>query len=83
MAPLVLLGWGASIGGLVGPSIDAAENTESLSALIEAAIKSGQIVVIAETRTITETGIAQEIIKSSIGDYNDVDVAKRDSAIFS
>jgi hypothetical protein len=75
IAPLVLLGWGASIGGVVGASIGAAENAKPLSALIEDAIASGQIVVVAETRTETETTIAQEIIKGSIGDYKDVDAA--------
>lgn len=73
IAPLVLLGWGASIGGVVGASIGAAENAKPLSALIEDAIASGQIVVVAETRTEAETKIAQDIIKGSIGDYKDVD----------
>ena len=73
IAPLVLLGWGASIGGLVGASIGAAENAKPLSALIEDAIASGQTVVVAETHTKAETAIAQEIIKDSIGDYKDVD----------
>lgn len=75
IAPLVLLGWGASIGGVVGASIGAAENAKPLSALIEDAIASGQIVIVAETRTAAETTIAQEIIKGSIGDYKDVDAA--------
>jgi hypothetical protein len=75
IAPLALLGWGASIGGMVGASIGAAENAKPLSALVEDAIKSGQIVVVTETRTSDETTIAQEIIKGSIGDYKDVDAA--------
>jgi hypothetical protein len=76
IAPLALLGWGASIGGLMGASIGAAKNTRSLSALIDDAIISGQIVVVAETQTDEEKIIAQEIIKDSIGDYNDVDAEK-------
>jgi hypothetical protein len=75
IAPLALLGWGATIGGVVGASIGAAENTKPLSALIEDAIANGQIVVVAETLTAEETAIAQEIIKGSIGDYKDVDAA--------
>ena len=75
IAPLVLLGWGASLGGIVGASIGAAENTKSLSTLIEDAIKIGQIVVVAETLTEEETKIAQEIVKGSIGDYKDVNAA--------
>lgn len=72
IAPLVLLGWGASIGGVVGASIGAAENAKPLSALVEDAIKSGQIVVVVETHSEAETAIAQEVIKASIGDYKDV-----------
>lgn len=75
IAPLVLLGWGASIGGVVGASIGAAENAKSLSALIEEAIAKGHIVVMAETHTASETTIAQQIIKDSIGDFKDVDAA--------
>lgn len=75
IAPLVLLGWGGSIGGVVGASIGAAENTKPLSALIEDAIASGHIVVVAETLTAAETTSAQEIIKGSIGDFKDVDAA--------
>lgn len=75
IAPLVLLGWGAGIGGLVGATLGAAENAKPLSALVEDAIKSGQLVVVAETRTEEETRIAQEIVKASIGDYKDVDAA--------
>lgn len=72
IAPLVLLGWGASIGGLVGASIGAAENKKPLSALVEDAIKNGQIVLVVETRTAAEKTISQELIKDSIGDYKDI-----------
>lgn len=73
IAPLVLLGWGASIGGLIGASIGAVKNTRSLSALIDEAIRSGQIVVVAKTNTNDERANAQKIIKNSIGDYNDIE----------
>ena len=75
IAPLVLLGWGASIGGLMGATIGAAKNAKSLSALIEDAIANGQVVIVAKTLTQEETDIAQKIIKDSIGDYKDVDMA--------
>ncbi|ABE55541.1 conserved hypothetical protein [Shewanella denitrificans OS217] len=75
IAPLVLLGWGASIGGVVGASIGAAENKKPFSALIEDAIKNGQVVLVVEARTAAEKTIAQELIKDSIGDYKDSDTA--------
>jgi len=72
LAPLVLLGWGVSIGGVMGASIGAADNAKPLSALIEDAIKNGQIVLVVETLTVAEKTIAQKIIKDSIGDYKDI-----------
>tara|TARA_R110001583_G_scaffold9433_13_gene44820 strand:+ start:551 stop:1096 length:546 start_codon:yes stop_codon:yes gene_type:complete len=76
IAPLALLGWGASVGGMLGASIGATENKKPFSALIEDAIKNGQIVVVVETQTAAEKAIAQELIKVSIGDYKDVDSEK-------
>jgi hypothetical protein len=73
IAPLVLLGWGASVGGVVGASIGASENEKPFSALIEDAIKNGQIVLVVETRTAAEKTIAQDLIESSIGDYKDIE----------
>lgn len=61
IAPLVLLGWGASVGGLAGASIGAAENR--------------QIVLVVETRTAAEKTIARKLIKDLIGDYKDIDTA--------
>lgn len=76
IAPLALLGWGASIGGLGGAAIGAAENARPLSALIEDAITSGQIVIVAKALTEDETTVAREIIKDSIGDYKEVDASE-------
>jgi hypothetical protein len=73
IAPLVLIGWGASIGGFIGASIGAVKNSRSLSASIDKAIRSGQIVVVAKTNTNDERTIARKIIKNSIGDYNEVE----------
>ena len=75
IAPLVLLGWGASIGGLMGSTIGAAKTGKSLSVLFEDAIACGQVVIVAKTITQNETDIAQKIIKDFIGDYKDVDMA--------
>jgi hypothetical protein len=72
VAPLVMLGWGASIGGLIGAATGAtpgAGNKDGwLSDLIGDAIASGQVVLVAETRTEQETAIAREVIQASVGD---------------
>ena len=72
IAPLVLLGWGASLGGIVGASAGAGEKIKPLSDLVHDAIVAGQIVVVAETTSEAETKIAGEIFQAAIGDYNDV-----------
>ena len=76
VAPLVMLGWGASLGGLVG----AAAGTQTgvlhkngwLSDLVRDAIASGQVVVVAETLTEQETASARQIIEAAVGEARDV-----------
>jgi hypothetical protein len=76
VAPLVMLGWGASLGAFVGAAAGA--NTEIktkegwLSDLVRDAIMSGQIVLLAETESEHETAIASEIIGAAVGEYTDV-----------
>ncbi|HEY9098325.1 MAG TPA: hypothetical protein VIN38_05580 [Thiobacillus sp.] len=79
VAPLMLLGWGASIGGLIGATAGATSSTGNkdgwLSDLISDAIASGQIVLVAETRTEQETAIACEVIQAAAGDQKINDMA--------
>lgn len=80
LAPLAMLGWGASIGGLLGATVGAvaspapnAGNKEGwLSALVRDAIASGQIVLVVDARTEQETVTAREVIQASVGDYKDI-----------
>lgn len=79
LAPLVMLGWGASLGGLVGAAAGASAGPEKkegwLSDLVGDAIASGQVVLVAETRTAQETAIAREVIQASIGESKDTNMA--------
>jgi hypothetical protein len=79
LAPLVMLGWGASLGGLVGAAAGASAAPEKkegwLSDLIGDAIASGQVVLVAETRTEQETAIAREVIQAAVGDSQDTNMA--------
>jgi hypothetical protein len=80
LAPLVMLGWGASIGGLLGatagavtsPAPEAGSKEGWLSALVRDAIASGQIVLVADARTEQETATARDVIQASVGDYKDI-----------
>jgi len=71
IGPLVMLGWGASIGGLVGASIGATEKIKPLSELIHDAITNGSLVVMVETLSAEETATAGKIIKHAVGDYTE------------
>lgn len=76
VAPLAILGWGASLGGLIGAVTGAqagvAHKDGWLSDLIRDAIASGQIVLVAQTLTKQETAIAKEVIKASVEESKDV-----------
>lgn len=79
LAPLMLLGWGASLGGffgaVVGASSAAGEHQGGFAELINDAIKSGDTVLVVETYTETQTAIAREVINASVGEYKDLNLA--------
>lgn len=79
LAPLMMLGWGASLGGVVGGAVGATAgngNKEGwLADLINDAITSGQVVLVAQTESEQETAIAREVIQTAIGHYTDTDAA--------
>lgn len=71
IAPLVMLGWGASIGGVIGASVGAAEKIKPLSELVHDAITNGSLVVLVETLSAEETAAAAKIFKDAVGDYTE------------
>ncbi len=73
IAPLAMLGWGASLGGLIGAMAGAGTKKGSFDALINDAIASGQSVLVAETLTVEETEIARETMQSAVGNFKDKD----------
>ena len=75
VAPLAMLGWGASLGGVIGAATGAAGNEGKFSDLIRAAISNGQVVLVAQTRTGQETAIAREVIEAAVGDSTDFNTA--------
>lgn len=82
VAPLMMIGWGASIGGLIGVTAGAAGDTTSasekkdgwLSDLVRDAIASGQVVLVAEVHNEQETALSSEVIKDSVGKCNDTNM---------
>jgi hypothetical protein len=76
VAPLMLLGWGASLGGLfgavVGASTEAGDNQGRFADLMQDAIKAGDVVLLAETHSEEQTAIAREVIDAAVGEYKDL-----------
>ncbi|HYN77820.1 MAG TPA: hypothetical protein VES73_08510 [Lamprocystis sp. (in: g-proteobacteria)] len=72
----MLLGWGAGVGGFIGAasgaSGDVGNQDRHFADLICDALGSGQVVLVAETRTEQETAITREIIQGALGDFTEV-----------
>lgn len=72
IAPLAMLGWGASLGGFIGAAAGAENKEGQFSELVRDAISSGQVVLVAKTRTEQETLIAREVIQAAVGEFKDI-----------
>jgi len=78
LAPLMLMGWGASVGGMLGVATGTAARAGSrkglLADLINDAISIGQVVVVVETWTDQDRARAQQVMTASVGGRQDVDL---------
>ncbi len=86
VAPLVMLGWGASLGGLIGAAVGAQQPVSGdgaanagpdkkdgwLDGLVRDAIASGQVVLIARSLSPQETAQASKVIEALAGESQDV-----------
>ena len=70
IAPLAMLGWGASLGGLVGAAVGAdvpeGKKDGRFSDLVLDAIRSGHVVLVAHPRTATEVLMVRGVIGDSL-----------------
>lgn len=69
---LALLGWGASLGGMVGAATGADSWNRWWSVLVRDANPNRQLVLVVKTRSERETAIAREGLQASVGDYPDI-----------
>lgn len=78
LGPLMMLGWGASVGGLFGAIAGATVIPEedgkhkSFIHLVEDAISRGYVVLVVQTTTEQETCLAQEIIRDSVNNQSHI-----------
>lgn len=69
---LSLIGWGASLGGLVGAVVGAERSTGDVSTLVKDALANGQAVLVAHARTEAETSLAQEVVSQHLDPQSQV-----------
>jgi hypothetical protein len=68
LAPLVMLGWGATVGATVGAVVGVEKKAGPLSALIRDAVAHGQTVLLAQTRNDAEREQARQVIRQATDD---------------
>lgn len=66
LGALYLVGWGASLGGLVGAMVGSERSHGDVSILIKDALASGQAVLVVQAYTEAETTQAQELVHQHI-----------------
>lgn len=66
VAPLAMIGWFASIGGLVGAAAGAMRHGSSLTELVNDAVKAGNSLLVAHTHNPDDTALAMAIIGPSL-----------------
>ena len=75
IAPLAMLGWGASLGGLIGAAAGAAAGAKKkdgwFSAMVRDAISGGHVVLVVEARTEQQMVLARDVIEAAVANYED------------
>lgn len=61
-----LIGWGASLGGLVGAVVGSERSNGDVSTLIKDALANGQAVLVVHARSGAETAQAQQVVSQHI-----------------
>ena len=67
LGALYLIGWGASLGGLVGAMAGTQVDKGNIADLIKDALAGGYVVLVAHTDTEEQTTLVQRIIGDSMG----------------
>jgi outer membrane lipoprotein SlyB len=72
LAPLVMLGWGAALGGTLGAAVGVRKKDRSMAALIHDAVTGGYFPLLVRTRNAPATLVAQEVLRQALGTRDDV-----------
>lgn len=74
IAPLVLIGWGASIGGFIGAAIGAMKKNQPLTQLVQKSILNGQFALVVDTHNRQQTSAAKAVLEAAVGGYKNARV---------
>lgn len=66
LGALAMVGWGASLGGLLGAMVGAEGKKGEVSDLIKDALANGHVVLVAHTQSEAQTGLVKRLISESI-----------------
>lgn len=72
IAPLVLIGWGASIGGFIGAAMGAMKKKQPLAQLVQEAIITGQIALVVDSYNREQTIATKKVMTGAVGGYKNV-----------
>lgn len=72
IVPQVLVGWGASLGGLIGVIIATMKKNQPLPLLLQKNILDKRFVLVVETHTRQQTSAAKLILETAWGGYKNV-----------
>lgn len=72
IGPVVLIGWGASIGGFIGAVVGAMKKNQLLTQMAEEAILHGQFALVVETHDRQQTSTAKTVMKTAVGGYENI-----------
>ena len=72
LAPLVMMGWGASIGAVIGATVGATADPKAvadskegwLASLVRDAMANRQVVLVVETRTEEQAAMTRDVIQA-------------------
>lgn len=70
LAPLTMLGWGASAGAIVGGAAGAQRNKGDVSDVVKDALSKGHVILLAHTISEDQATAAREVIGESMAELN-------------
>lgn len=66
LAPLMMIGWGAAIGGFIGAANGISDQDKHFKDLVKDAVEQGNVVLVANTVTEQETELARQVVRLSV-----------------